>query len=47
MPTGISDTDYVSRFFSYALPSNSNQSQRDYFNDMVRAAYAHGQSSSS
>ncbi len=41
----VGDDQYVQTFFSYALPSNTNQSQRDYFTDMLRAAYAPGQTS--
>ncbi len=44
-PMPVGDDTYVQTFFSYALPSNTSQSQRDYFTDMLRAAYVHGQPS--
>ena len=44
-PSGIGDDQYVQTFFSYALGRTPNPTEQSYWNDILRAAYAHGQSS--
>ena len=44
-PPPISDDDYVQRWFTYAFVRSPTTSESGYWDDMLRAAYAHGQSS--
>lgn len=44
-PPPISDNDYVQRWFSYALNRSGNSTESGYWNDLLRAAYAHAQTS--
>src|SRR5947207_509660 len=44
-PPPITDNDYVQRWFTYAFVRPANQTEQDYWDDMLRAAYTHGQPS--
>jgi YD repeat-containing protein len=44
-PTPIGDDQYVQTFFSYALARTPNSGEQLYWNDILRAAYAKGQTS--
>src|SRR5204862_3600041 len=44
-PPPISDDDYVQRWFTYAFVRSPTTSESGYWDDMLRAAYAHAQSS--
>jgi len=44
-PPPITDNDYVQRWFTYAFVRPANQTEQDYWDDMLRAAFAHGQPS--
>src|SRR5436190_177895 len=44
-PPPITDSDYVQRWFTYAVARSPNTDELNYWDDMLRAAYAHAQSS--
>jgi hypothetical protein len=41
----VTDDWYLQNFFSYALLRQANSTEQGYFDDIMRAAYAHGQTS--
>ncbi|HXD32516.1 MAG TPA: DUF4214 domain-containing protein, partial [Pyrinomonadaceae bacterium] len=44
-PTPIGDDQYVQTFFQWALARTPYSNEQSYWNDILRAAYVHGQSS--
>lgn len=44
-PPPITDNDYVARWYTYALTRTAYGSELTYWDDLLRAAYAHNQSS--